>query len=121
MAKWISKAINPANKGALHRALGVPIGKTIPRSKVVAASHSDNPKLRHRAQMALNLRKLNPWEIMHDKSGYWVVKKDTGAKVHEVPHKTRAEALAHMKALYASEGVGTSAGAMMKRGTKMVG
>jgi hypothetical protein len=62
MAKnWIGKATDKMEKkgtvGSLHTALGTPQGKKIPTSKVVAAAHSDSPKLRKKAQFALNVRK----------------------------------------------------------------
>jgi hypothetical protein len=36
--KWIQDAINPANKGKLHKALGVKAGETIPKAKLVKAA-----------------------------------------------------------------------------------
>jgi hypothetical protein len=45
--------------GALHRALGVPQGQTIPPAKVAAAAASDNPDLRRKAQFARTLGKLS--------------------------------------------------------------
>jgi hypothetical protein len=58
---WIGKATDKMEKkgtvGSLHRALGTPEGKKIPASKVQAAANSDNPKLRKKAQFALNVRK----------------------------------------------------------------
>lgn len=52
MAKhWMQKAFGK-NPGALHRELGVPEGKTIPASKLRAASHSSNPTERKRAALA---------------------------------------------------------------------
>jgi len=53
--KWIQKAVNPANKGGLHKALHVAQDKTIPKSKIEKATHSKNPKLRHMAQFAKNV------------------------------------------------------------------
>ena len=44
-------------KGALHKSLGVPEGKKIPKSKLVKAAHSSNPKTRKRGQFALNAAK----------------------------------------------------------------
>lgn len=44
-------------KGALHRDLGIKKGKKIPLARERAAAHSKNPKLRKRAQFALNARK----------------------------------------------------------------
>ena len=53
--KWIQKAVNPAHKGGLHKALHVAQDKTIPKSKIEKATHSKNPKLRHMAQFAKNV------------------------------------------------------------------
>ena len=47
-----------------------------------------------------------PWEIRKEGKGWWVVKKGTNSKVHKTAHSNRAEAVAHMKALYASEDIG---------------
>ena|SRR3990167_10635096 len=101
--KWIQSAIG--KPGQLHRDLGVPQGQKIPVSRIRAAASGGGVTAR-RARLALTLRKMNPWEVMKDEKGYWVVKKDTGEKVHKSPHKTRAEATAHVKALYAAEGIG---------------
>lgn len=51
--KWIEKAIK--HKGALHRELNVPMGKKIPEKKIEKASHSSNPRLAKRAQLAKTL------------------------------------------------------------------
>jgi hypothetical protein len=99
---WISKAIK--KPGQLHRDLGVPQGQRIPVSRIRAAAKGSG-KTAQRARFALTLRHLNPWEVVHDQKGYWVVKKDTGEKVHKQPHKTAEEAEAHVKALYAAEGM----------------
>jgi hypothetical protein len=53
--KWIQKAVNPANKGNLHKALHVAQGEKIPKAKIEKATHSKNPKLRHMAQFAKNV------------------------------------------------------------------
>jgi hypothetical protein len=53
--KWIQKAVNPANKGGLHKALHVAQDKKIPKAKIEKATHSKNPKLRHMAQFAKNV------------------------------------------------------------------
>ena len=53
--KWIQKAINPAHKGDLHKALHVAPGEKIPKAKINKATHSKNPKLRHMAQFAKNV------------------------------------------------------------------
>jgi hypothetical protein len=55
MAKdWIAKATS--NKGALHRALGVPQGTKIPAKKLAKASHSKSPTLRKEASLAKTLK-----------------------------------------------------------------
>lgn len=57
MAKnWIAGAIK--KPGALHKELGVPKGKKIPKSKIKKAEKSKNPKLRKRAILADTLSKL---------------------------------------------------------------
>jgi len=53
--KWIQKAVNPAHKGDLHKALHVAQGEKIPKAKIDKATHSKNPKLRHMAQFAKNV------------------------------------------------------------------
>jgi len=55
--KWIQKAVNPANKGNLHKALHVAQDEKIPKAKIEKATHSKNPKLRHMAQFAKNVAK----------------------------------------------------------------
>lgn len=54
---WISGAIK--KPGALHKELGVPKGKKIPEAKLEKAEHSDNPKLRKRANLAETLKKMH--------------------------------------------------------------
>jgi hypothetical protein len=55
MAKhWIAGAIK--HKGALHRQLGVPEGQKIPAAKIESASHSSNPTLAKRANLAKTLK-----------------------------------------------------------------
>ena len=56
---WIQKAINPATKGALHKALHVKQGQKIPLSKLRKAEHSSNKKLAARARFAETLRKFH--------------------------------------------------------------
>ena len=46
-------------KGALHKELGVPVGKKIPAKKLKAAEHSKNPTERKRAVLAETLKKLH--------------------------------------------------------------
>lgn len=53
--KWIQKAIK--NKGALHKELGVPIGKKIPEKKLISASKKPG-KLGKRARLAETLKGL---------------------------------------------------------------
>lgn len=55
--KWISEAIG--KPGALHKSLGVPAGEKIPAKKLEKATHSDNPKLAKRANLAKTLRGMN--------------------------------------------------------------
>jgi len=56
--KWIQKAINPENKGALHKELGVPKGEKIPEKKLEKAEASKDPLIRKRANSAATLRKF---------------------------------------------------------------
>jgi hypothetical protein len=56
--KWIQGAINPKNKGALHRSLHVPAGQKIPSGKLRAAAHSKNPLMAKRANLAMTLSKF---------------------------------------------------------------
>lgn len=46
--------IKPSHKGLLHKDLHVPMDKKIPMSKIKSAEHSENPKIRKRAQFADN-------------------------------------------------------------------
>ncbi len=52
---WIAGAIK--KPGALHRSLGVPMGKKIPKSKIRAAAKKGG-KLGYRARLAETLAKL---------------------------------------------------------------
>lgn len=54
---WIKGATQ--NKGALHRALKVPMGEKIPAKKLAKAAHSDNPTMRRRANLAKTLKKMH--------------------------------------------------------------
>lgn len=49
--------IKPSHKGKLHRALGVPAGKPIPKAKIQEAKHSDSPAVRKEATFADNASK----------------------------------------------------------------
>ena len=55
--KWIQGAIK--HPGALHKSLGVPMGEPIPSGKLEKASHSENPKLAKRANLAKTLKHLH--------------------------------------------------------------
>ena len=67
--KWIQKAVNPAHKGGLHKALHVAQDKTIPKAKIEKATHSKNPKLRHMAQFAKNVAMEDEMEEGNDFTG----------------------------------------------------
>lgn len=54
--KWIAGATK--NKGALHRALGVPAGTKIPAKKLAKAAHSSSPLMRKRVALAQTLKGL---------------------------------------------------------------
>lgn len=51
--------IDPANKGKLHKNLGVPEGKKIPLASLEKAKHSMSAAVRKRATFAENVRKWN--------------------------------------------------------------
>ena len=53
--KWIQKA--KIKKGALHKDLGVPMGKKIPKSKLKAAAKK-NGKVGKRARLAMTFAKM---------------------------------------------------------------
>lgn len=57
MAKWMQQAFNPAHKGRLHRALGVPAGTKIPLSKLKSAQRKGG-KLARMANPVLTARRL---------------------------------------------------------------
>jgi hypothetical protein len=54
---WIKDAINPKNKGALKRSLGVKKSQPIPMPKLAAAAKMPG-KLGQRARLAKTLRKF---------------------------------------------------------------
>lgn len=101
---WIAGAIK--RPGRLHRATGTPKGENIPVSEINRLTHSSDSGLAAAARMAKTLRKMNPWEVIKDDQGWWVVKADTREKVHKQPHRSREDALDHVKALYSAEGIG---------------
>jgi len=53
---WIGKATK--NKGGLHRSLGVPKGKKIPKSQL-ATKPGDSPKVKKQKALARTLGKMN--------------------------------------------------------------
>jgi hypothetical protein len=55
--KWISGATK--NKGALHRALGIPEGKKIPQKKMAKAAKSKSPLMKKRVALAKTLGKMH--------------------------------------------------------------
>jgi hypothetical protein len=55
--KWIQGM--HMEKGALHRELHVPSGERIPAKKLDKASHSKNPVLRRRANLARTLKSFH--------------------------------------------------------------
>lgn len=57
--KWIQGAIDPAKKGALHKALGVPADKKIPEKKLEKAEHSKNSTIKKEANLARTLKHFN--------------------------------------------------------------
>ena len=58
MAGWIKAAVS-ANPGGLHRSLGVPAGDIIPQSKIMKATHANNPRVAKQARLAETLEHLN--------------------------------------------------------------
>lgn len=59
MANKSGIRLNPANRGKLHKSMGVAKGKKIPVARLKKAAKSKNETLRKRAQFALNARKWN--------------------------------------------------------------
>lgn len=45
------------DKGGLHRTLGIPEGKKIPKAEIAEAAHSKNPKERKQGILAENMEK----------------------------------------------------------------
>lgn len=43
-----------------------------------------------------------PYKIVSGDGGYYVVNKETGERKNKKPHKSRAAARAHLRALYAN-------------------
>ena len=64
------------------------------------------------------LRNLNPWKVVKEGDGFFVVKQDSGEKVHSKPHPTQDAANKHMAALYSAEGVGKAEGSAKKSKTR---
>lgn len=57
MKNWIAGAIK--HPGALHKQLGVPMGKKIPTKDLLTAGDSADPTLARRAKLAITLKKLH--------------------------------------------------------------
>jgi hypothetical protein len=57
MAKKSGSMFPVKHPGALHKALKVPEGKTIPKAKLEKAAHSKSPLMRKRAVYAENMQK----------------------------------------------------------------
>jgi hypothetical protein len=55
----MSIKIKPANKGKLHKRLGVPQGEPIPAGKIAQAKKSSDPSLRKEATFAQNAKRWN--------------------------------------------------------------
>ncbi len=53
---WIAGATK--NKGALHKNLGVPVGKKIPAKKLAKAAKSGSPKVKKEVALAKTLGKM---------------------------------------------------------------
>lgn len=51
---WVQSAT--ANKGGLHRSLGIPAGEKISAKKIIKATHSSNPKIKKEAVLAETLK-----------------------------------------------------------------
>ncbi len=60
---WIADAINPASKGALHKALHVKQGQKIPEAKLRAAAHGNSVTAK-RARLAITMRGFNHKKTM---------------------------------------------------------
>ena len=91
--KWIQGAVNPANKGGLHKALHVAQDKTIPKAKIAKATHSKNPKLRHMAKFAKNVANEATDEWSEETPWTGLPKSKTGKPVDprgEVAHMSDA-------------------------------
>lgn len=56
--KWMQHAVK--HPGGLHKALGIPQGKKIPKGKIAKAAHSSNPHLAKMANLAKTFAKFRP-------------------------------------------------------------
>lgn len=54
---WIQGTIK--HPGALHKEMGIPMGKKIPHNKLEKAAHKGSPLMRKRANLALTLEKMH--------------------------------------------------------------
>jgi len=77
--KWIQGAIK--HPGSLHKALHVPAGEKISAKKLEKASHSENPKLAKKANLAKTLKRMHHADGGEAGRGLYVRK----GYPHEVP------------------------------------
>jgi len=77
--KWIQKAVNPAHKGDLHKALHVPQGEKIPAGKLAKATHSSNPTLKKQAVLAKTLRGLKKEDMTDEGNAFGKAVRDAKA------------------------------------------
>jgi hypothetical protein len=52
------RALHHLRKGGLHKALGVPAGDKIPKSKIESAKNSSNSHIKHMANFASTMGKF---------------------------------------------------------------
>lgn len=57
--KWIQDAVNPENKDALRKKMGIKSGKTIPMDDLKSeAKNSKSSKTRKQSNLAMTLKKM---------------------------------------------------------------
>jgi hypothetical protein len=93
-AKWIQGAIK--HPGSLHKALHVPAGEKIPAKKLEKASHSENPKLAKKANLAKTLKAMHHAEGGKVKHKHFD-KADELADKDLIKSMVKSEALKHKK------------------------
>jgi len=77
--KWIQKAVNPAHKGDLHKALHVPQDQKIPAAKLNKATHSSNPTVKKQAVLAKTLRGFKNEEVTDEGNAFGKAVRDAKA------------------------------------------